>query len=167
MWALIRRHKHLLLDLKKQFFLARHTISITTTQTQHITQYHTIVLSYPTTLLHLIIMEGRFGYTESNQTLIPPTPVFRLLTIYKVYKYRYTNDMLTNDNKNPKHFCSFIKFRKKDSTGVAPLKKDGLTFSEVSTRPTSWETSSVQSSPKKIYQNYQILDQAKLPLFHP
>ena len=43
---------------------------------------------------------------------------------------KYTNDMLTNDNKNPKRFWNFIKSRKKDSTGVAPLKKDGLTFSD-------------------------------------
>ena len=43
---------------------------------------------------------------------------------------KYTNDTLTNDNKNPKRFWNFIKSRKKDSTGVAPLKKDGLTFSD-------------------------------------
>ena len=43
---------------------------------------------------------------------------------------KYTNDMLTNDNNNPKRFWNFIKSRKKDSTGVAPLKKDGLTFSD-------------------------------------
>ena len=42
----------------------------------------------------------------------------------------YTNNMLTNDNKNPKRFWNFIKSRKKDSTGVAPLKKEGLTFSD-------------------------------------
>ena len=38
--------------------------------------------------------------------------------------------MLTNDNKNPKRFWNFLKSRKKDSTGVAPLKKEGLTFSD-------------------------------------
>ena len=38
--------------------------------------------------------------------------------------------MLTNGNKNPKRFWNFIKSRKKDSTGVAPLKKEGLTFSD-------------------------------------
>ena len=43
---------------------------------------------------------------------------------------QYTNDMLTNDNKNPKRFWNFIKSRKKDSTGVAPLKRGGLTFSD-------------------------------------
>ena len=37
--------------------------------------------------------------------------------------------MLTNNNKNPKHFWNFIKSRKKVSTGVAPLKTEGLTFS--------------------------------------
>ena len=42
---------------------------------------------------------------------------------------KYTNDMLTNDNKNPKRLWNFIKSSKKDSTGVASLKKDGLTFS--------------------------------------
>ena len=36
--------------------------------------------------------------------------------------------MLTIDNKNPKRFWNFIKSCKKDSTGVAPLKKEGLTF---------------------------------------
>ena len=36
--------------------------------------------------------------------------------------------MLTIDSKNPKRFWNFIKSRKKDSTGVAPLKKEGLTF---------------------------------------
>ena len=40
----------------------------------------------------------------------------------------YTNDMLTIDNKNPKRFWNFIKSHKKDSTGVAPLKKEELTF---------------------------------------
>ena len=30
----------------------------------------------------------------------------------------YTNDMLTNDNKNPKRYWNFIKSRKKDSTCV-------------------------------------------------
>ena len=36
---------------------------------------------------------------------------------------KYTNDMLTNDNKNPKRFCNFIKSRKKDSTRVPPFEE--------------------------------------------
>ena len=36
--------------------------------------------------------------------------------------------MLVIDNKNPKRLWNFIKSRKKDSTGVAPLKKEVLTF---------------------------------------
>ena len=42
----------------------------------------------------------------------------------------YSNNMLTNENKNPKRFWKFIKPHKKDSTGVYPLKKEGLTFSD-------------------------------------
>ena len=38
--------------------------------------------------------------------------------------------MLMNDNNNPKRFWNFIKSHKKDSTGVVPLKKDGLTISD-------------------------------------
>ena len=38
--------------------------------------------------------------------------------------------MLTNDNQNSKGFWSFIKSRKKDHSGVDPLKKDDLTFSD-------------------------------------
>ena len=40
----------------------------------------------------------------------------------------YVNDILTNDSKNPKKYWYFIKSKKKDNTGMAPLKKDGLTF---------------------------------------
>ena len=40
----------------------------------------------------------------------------------------YVNDILTNDSKNPKRYWNFIKSKKKDNTGMAPLKKDGLTF---------------------------------------
>ena len=36
--------------------------------------------------------------------------------------------MLTIDNNNPKRFWNFIKSRKKDSIGVAHLKKERLTF---------------------------------------
>ena len=48
----------------------------------------------------------------------------------------FVNNMRTNDTANPKRFFFFffffffIKSRQKDSTGVAPLKKDGLTFSD-------------------------------------
>ena len=41
---------------------------------------------------------------------------------------QHVNDMLMNDNQNPKGFWNFIKSRKKDHTGVAPLKKDGHLF---------------------------------------
>ena len=40
----------------------------------------------------------------------------------------YINDILTNDSKNPKRYWNFIKSKKRDNTGMAPLKKDGLTF---------------------------------------
>ena len=40
----------------------------------------------------------------------------------------YVNDILTNDSKNSKRYWNFIKSKKKDNTGMAPLKKDGLTF---------------------------------------
>ena len=38
--------------------------------------------------------------------------------------------MLTNDNSNPKGFWNFIKSCKKEYIDIAPLKKDGLTFSD-------------------------------------
>ena len=40
----------------------------------------------------------------------------------------YVNDILTKDSTNPKRYWNFIKSKKKDNTGMAPLKKDGLTF---------------------------------------
>ncbi|XP_060583415.1 uncharacterized protein LOC132739673 [Ruditapes philippinarum] len=37
--------------------------------------------------------------------------------------------MLSEDHENPKVFWQYIKSRKKENFGVAPLKKDGITFS--------------------------------------
>ena len=43
---------------------------------------------------------------------------------------QYVNDILMDENHKPKRLWSFIKSKQTDSCGVAPLKRDGIAYSD-------------------------------------
>ena len=55
-------------------------------------------------------------------------------TCRRTYNY-YISNMLSDDKtSNPKRFWSFIKGKRTESTGVAPLRKGGILHSDTATK---------------------------------
>ena len=74
--------------------------------------------------------------------------------------------MLTNDSANPKRFWNFIKSRQKNSTGVGPLKTDGLTFSDSLNKANIMGEQFCSVYTRRTHQTYQTLAPARHRLYH-